>query len=222
MEPITDSKWFSPLAHPYEKLKRWQKRTAPIFGLCVHTMGTDPWDVAKRLKIDPFEWVVSYYARPDAYGPHYAINRDGTIIQISSEEEKAAHVGLTAKQREMYLSGAWEKTHPRVFARWKENWLHHNHKSPSHLYPGPSPNNVYIGVELLPDKEYGVFFTDEQYKALRALWIDIRLRHGLVAFQKERFLGHEDLNPLDRWSEGGGWDPGALREKPFFDWKAVW
>jgi hypothetical protein len=212
------TKFQSPLAHQYEKQKLWRKRTDIIYGLAIHTMGTDPWDVARKHKVDPFEWVVSYYARPDSYGPTYAMDRKGTLIQISSEDEKAQHIGLTAKQRNAYLSGDWERKNPIDSKRWRTRWP--TAASPSHLYPGPSPNNVYIGVELLPDPEYGCYFTDEQYHGVSMLWADIRDRHKLPD-TITRLVGHEDINPMDRFDEGGGWDPGGLRDKPSFDWKKV-
>jgi hypothetical protein len=36
-----------------------------------------------------------------------------------------------------------------------------------------------------------------------------------------RLVGHEDVHPLRRWDVYGGWDPGALREKPRFHWDQV-
>lgn len=182
-------------------------------------MGTDPWDVARREKVDPFEWVVSYYARPDSYGPHYAMDRKGTLIQISSEDEKAQHIGLSAKQRNAFLFGEWEKKNPKDAAMWRKRWP--GFTSPSHLYPGPSPNNVYIGVELLPDPEFGCYFTDEQYHGISILWADICDRHKLSPKSQVRLLGHEDVNPMDRFDTGGGWDPGGCRNTPYFDWKKV-
>jgi hypothetical protein len=36
-----------------------------------------------------------------------------------------------------------------------------------------------------------------------------------------RLLGHEDLNPIQRSAKGEGWDPGGLRERPWFAWRWV-
>jgi outer membrane protein OmpA-like peptidoglycan-associated protein len=35
-------------------------------------------------------------------------------------------------------------------------------------------------------------------------------------------LGHEDLSPITRSVRRGGWDPGFLRDAPFFDWNYVY
>ena len=36
-----------------------------------------------------------------------------------------------------------------------------------------------------------------------------------------RLVGHEDIEPLERWNKQGGWDPGALRVKPKFVWASI-
>ena len=38
----------------------------------------------------------------------------------------------------------------------------------------------------------------------------------------QRLLGHEDLTPISRHDKKGGWDPGGLREVPYFDWEHVY
>ena len=61
-----------------------------------------------------------------------------------------------------------------------------------------------------------------------ALALDIAERHGFAdafaegEFPSRRLVGHEDIEPLERWNRQGGWDPGGLREKPKFFWPRIY
>jgi soluble lytic murein transglycosylase-like protein len=54
----------------------------------------------------------------------------------------------------------------------------------------------------------------------------IAQRHGWPPgeawWRTPRLLGHEDITPLSRFDKNGCWDPGGLREKPYFDWPFVY
>lgn len=116
---------------------------------------------------------------------------------------------------------------------WQARWP--SFKSPAHLFPGPSPNQVYVGIELIPltggqgqpaplmTGGIARKYTDEQHQALGRLIADIVGRWGLALDEvcdpaKGRLVAHEDVNPAERSDGGGGWDPGALRDVPRFDW----
>jgi hypothetical protein len=77
-----------------------------------------------------------------AYFANYLVDFDGTIAQIADEHERAPHIGMTSLDRDAYLSGRWKKKLPTAFASsWRARWP--RYASPSHLYPGRSPNNAY-------------------------------------------------------------------------------
>lgn len=211
----------SPLAHPIGMLKDLSNRTVPLFGIVLHTTGSSIVEQAQKLKVDPLEHVVAYYTRPEAYSAHYVIGHDGTTIQISDEKDKCLHVGLSAEERTSYLDGSWaKKVSKATYRLWQAQWGS-RYKSPSHLYPGPSVNNVYVGIEMLPLLKptiEGVLFTERQHRAAASLAKDIAQRWGFPKGWQEgpRLLGHEDVQPLTRSNAGGGWDPGSLRDMPVF------
>jgi hypothetical protein len=72
----------------------------------------------------------------------------------------------------------------------------------------------------------GLRFTKAQHEAVARLACDVATRNGWPLTERwwrtPRLLGHEDLSPISRHDSRGGWDPGALREKPFFDWEYVY
>jgi len=130
-------------------------------------------------------------------------------------------------ERVRYLSGDW-KVDPllpaSVILRWHRRW---RKDSPQHLYPGSSPNEVYVGVELppvVPALEDGLWYTEAQHAAVAELAEDLRIRHNWPGFKNPspRLVGHEDLDAYGRWDTGGGWDPGYLRPTPRFRWDMVY
>lgn len=217
----------SPLAtmveHPRDVTDRANVQT---YGLCVHTTGSGVPTKAKEHGVDPMEIALNVYLAPDAPSrgvftnfPHYVLGHDGVLIQIAEESERARHAAVESEDRAAYLSGAWRKKVSTVGLRlWEEKWP--GFKSPSHLYPSKSPNEDYIGVELIPHLvpfPDGSRFSAEQYATLKALILDVEVRHN-VRLRGPRLVGHEDIDPLDRWTSRGGYDPGSLQVKPSFYW----
>ena len=72
----------------------------------------------------------------------------------------------------------------------------------------------------------GLRFTRAQHETIARLAWDIAQRHEWPRteswWRSTRLLGHEDITPLSRCDKNGGWDPGALREKPYFDWNFIY
>jgi hypothetical protein len=72
----------------------------------------------------------------------------------------------------------------------------------------------------------GLRFTRAQHDTVAAPAIDIVDRNGWPSgeewWRTPRLLGHEDLKPISRHDKGGGWDPGYLRDEPYFDWSYVY
>jgi hypothetical protein len=178
--------------------------------------------------------LVVYHRPEQRFCPAYAIGYGGEVEAICDEALHANHVGLTRVQREAFLSGAWPDQLPaEVVALWRARWP--GVPSPAHLYPGTSPNDATIGVELvpllldghdsLPPAAPGRRYTAAQHDALAALCRDVGERHGWPAGWEltGRLAGHEDLNPLDRTTRHppAGWDPGGLRPEPWIDWGRI-
>ena len=204
-----------------------QDRTISVYGVAIHCTGSSIVDKALKEGADCLEYAIAYYLRPDSYFAHYVIGFDGTIAQIADEHERAMHIGLLAADRSAYLGGTWKARLPRAFVdAWVARWP--AQKSPSHLYPGPSPNNAYVGIELLvwndrcPGSPHGagLRYTTAQHDAAAVLASDIAGRWQLPAGWQDtgRLACHEDISPLTRTNKAGGWDPGVLRAPPWFNW----
>ncbi len=212
----------SPLATMAPRPRCGRPRSADVFGFVLHTTGSSIVDQAREHGVDPLEHVVDYYTDPASFFPHYVIGWDGKIIQIADELERAQHVGFDERQH--YLDGDWVKyVGPTTLASWRAAWP--GVPSPAALFPGPSPNNVYVGAEMLPLEETvpeaarpfpRARFSFAQHQAAVILARDVADRHGFPGSwsQGARLLGHEDLNPMKRADAGGGWDPGAMRPRP--------
>lgn len=211
----------SPLAHPGPHLQQRPPRPRDPIGLCVHTTGSGIVESARRAGADPLEWAVSYYLRPTSYHPHYVIGWDGAVIALCDEDHVAPHVGFAESERVAYDRPTW---HRGTMAPWIDAWRPRGISSPLQLYPGSTPNRAFIGVELLPLEQAaragGVWFSPLQHEAVADLAADIFARYALLP-RADHLVGHEDLNPLRRWDAGGGWDPGARRARPRFDWPLV-
>lgn len=139
----------SSLAHVLSHLRDVNDRTAPIFGIAVHQTGSSIVKQAIQKQLDPLEYAVNFYLDPDNYFAHYVVGHDGTIAQVANEQEKAQHIGWPEDQHQAYLDGSWVRKLPaEVVAAWRAHWP--NFKSPAHVFPGRSPNNVYVGIECLP------------------------------------------------------------------------
>lgn len=220
--PITTiSPLATPVPHPRDVKDR---KVTKAWGVCVHTTGRGVPTKALKLGITPEEVAISIYLAPDnpSIGlytnfPHYVIgSTKGEIIQIADEKERARHCAISDSDRALYLNGKWESKVSKVgLSFWKKKW---HFKNPLQMFPGTSINDVYIGIEIIPyikPFSNGSLFSKIQYDSLWNLIKDIEVRHGTV-FDGTHLVGHEDLSPLTRWDNNGGYDPGALRNNPYF------
>lgn len=199
------------------------RRSLRPFGVMVHTTGAGRWlQDAVKVGADPLGAAVDFYCKPKANFAHYVTDWSGTILQVADERERARHAGIDRAERELYKSGDWKaKVGQKALKLWQKSWpgMH----SPLDLFPPGSPNEHYIGIELIPllkRQKDGSRFTREQYKALTAFLKDFQERWGL-GLGASRLVGHEDIEPLTRWNKTQGWDPGGLSDRPSFFWDLV-
>lgn len=198
------------------------RKTARAFGVLVHTTGVGVLSKAEEWGCTPIKAAERIYTERGASFAHYVIGQDGTIVQIADEREMAWQSGMPKEQRQLYKSGAWEKmVTARGLELWKKRWP--GIPNPSELYPSGSPNNDYIGIEMIPNKNT-LFSATQLEVALPSLAADIIHRHSMDfdGTMQPTLLGHEDIEPLERWNKQGGWDPGTLRDTPKFEWQSVY
>ncbi len=219
----------SPLAIQVGDLHEDPPRSRPVFRLVVHCTGRSIVERALRRGVDPLEHAIAYY-RSAACSCHYIGGHDGTLVQITADDRRVPHVGVSAAERQLYLSrtrgcSADARLSRSAAQMWHSRWAC---ASPQHLFSGPSANDAYVGIELLPlerRRDNGLWYTDEQHELVAGLAEDLRVRHGWPAWPTQlpcpRLLGHEDLDAFGRWDRAGGWDPGALRRLPRFNWSVV-
>ncbi len=206
-------------------------------GFLLHTTGGGITAKAKQLGKDPLTVALDWYrasqnganksANGKPYfwgGPTYLIDLAGNLHQLAPDDIRTEHCGHA--HRDVYLSGAWKNltSHAGVDA-WQRQWP--KYKSPQHLFPSRSPNDDYIGCEMIPIGDGfggapmgpGLRFSLAQHRTAVALRDDLGVRHGWPTGWEAtwRLLGHEDVNPIDRDDAHGLWDPGFLRPRPYFD-----
>ncbi len=175
----------------------------------------------------------------------------GDLLQVAGERERAMGVGTRKDQPETnqwasVARGTWEEDLTEVASlatvnRWKRRWAHTDATNPLELFPSKYANSCYIHVECIPMVYYwkrktftdlrvealreGLRFTQEQHETVAMLATDIAYRNGYIDepewWKSGRLVGHEDVTPLSRSVKSGGWDPGWLRAKPYFDWNYV-
>lgn len=236
---------YSPLARrvgpdPLEPKKhvRDPQRGVPRdpWGFLLHTTGGGVTARAKKIKRRPIEVALHVYISSqngsNGYfwgGPAYVIDHDGTTYQIAPDNILTAHCG--GKDRPEYISGTWiNKVAPAALAAWHAQWGR-RYKHPYQLFPSKNPNNEFVGAEMIPVGDgfggepmaKGLRFTKAQHDAAIDLARDLAARHQWPAgWQKTpRLVGHEDVQLLERMDKGGGWDPGSLRARPYFDFSYV-
>lgn len=177
---------------------------------------------------------------------------NGDLLQVANERIQSNGVGTTEKRKNGKVvqkgqrqseqgkyNGSWEKDLPKsLVKRWKAK--HPGYKSPLGLLPKGtrSVNACCIQMEMIPcifwvgkkkvvgaePMRPGLKFTEAQHDTAAFMAVDIAARKGWPTdwISSPRLGSHEDFTPISRHNSGGGWDPGGLRAKPFFDWEYVY
>jgi len=212
-----------------QRPRKERDRTKIVHGVCIHTTG-----VGVLSARDPVARALELYTTKSNPFPHYVLAPEGDLIQVAAESVCSWHAGIAADERKAYANGSWLRQVGRAaLSRWRLEFP--GMASPIDLIDGNDPNQAYISIELIPQAD--ATFLDCQYEIL-SLWVrDVWERHDLPQHNKwegppivghwikmrraGRLVGHEDVEPLTRWNRAGGWDPGALRAVPRFDWNKL-
>jgi hypothetical protein len=221
-----------------------------VYGLVVHTTGGGLPASAQDKGVYHTVRAVDHYT--GSHGCHYVNGwrgvAGGDLLQVANEREQAAGVGVTnpknpsKDQRRSIELGRFESDLPPILVQlWRRRWPGRDHSLS--LLPGTKTANAcYVHVECVPCVYHyrgklitaagaeplrpGLRFTAAQHDAVAALACDLARRNGWPPneqwWRTPRLLGHEDLTPISRHDRLGGWDPGWLREKPYFDFDAVY
>lgn len=205
------------------------------WGLLVHTTGGGITDLARRKHEKPLDVALKVYLNSqngsNGYfwgGPTYLCDLDGKLHQIAPDDIMTAHCG--GSYRAAYLDGSWTHQCPLAAVnQWHAKWPMSKH--PYALFPSTSPNKDYVGVEMIPIGDgfggppmaAGLRFSKAQHDAIVMLAHDVAKRHDWPKdwHRTSRLLGHEDVDPINRSDKEGGWDPGNLRARPYFDFPYV-
>lgn len=224
----------------------WRGR---VFGLVVHTTGSGLPAQARKNGVYHTVAAVDYYSR--SHGCHYVNGwrgaAGGDLLQVANEHEQANGVGVTNEdpgkdQRRSVDAGRFEADLPAVLVRhWRRRWPGVGNSLD--LLPGTrTVNSCYVHVECVPcvfhtddglltgdgvePMRPGLRFTTAQHDTVADLAVDVARRNGWPSdepwWRTARLLGHEDLTPISRHDRNGGWDPGGLRDAPYFDWEHVY
>jgi hypothetical protein len=217
----------SPLSITRRGLRKAPTRhPGTIAAIVVHNTSRGPANRSRErgYRRPAIEYALDHYLNGKEGFPHYVVDFNGTIYATCDERFVAWHAGwVHAGGAKLFRSG-W--TAP---GWWSRVWSQHGAATPIDLLPkgARSPNYRTIGIELLllPDMSY----TSQQYTALARLVVDLQRRNPdlqITQAPSRALLGHEDFAPVTaeggRADAHGGWDPGAHRDRPFFDWQRLW
>lgn len=225
---------------------RERRATEPVEHLVAHMTGRTFIAKALRDGLDPLEALLSYYTSKRT-SSHYLGGWAGELWQMTDDRIRVPHVGVTAAERALYLSGQWREgvadpdgrtISTTTITQWDLAWP--KYPSPQHLFAGRSINDRSVGIEMPPcwvGGKYlaeplapGLWHTSGQICLVALLACDLAERHGWRAEwwtdprggpRTPTLPGHEDCDLFGRSQKSGGWDPGALRASPRWDWAAV-
>ena len=217
------------------KKKRPLKYRKKTYGLVVHTTGSGITSRALQKNKDVFEMCLDRYLKTG--GATYLNGYDGSLVQMANDFQMA----YGASVKDQLKQHPWDAgLDPMTSSAWEDRWEHlEDVEGPLDLFPTKYANACYVHVEMPPIRAYnkeglpknladsmraGIWFTKVQHDNIVKLSIDLADRNSWPDgwWKTGRLVGHEDVSPCTREGKGGGWDPGALRANPRFDWNYVY
>ena len=160
-----------------------------------------------------------------------------------SKAERRAYLSGSWALGERPIGRGFRGISPAAVGAWRAAWP--RYRSPQHLLPSVRVTECSIGSEMAPAGYHergrwrplpgvvtwlGTRHTLRQHLAVALLATDIARRYDwplgwqhdpLGGPRSPYLLGHEDVDLFGRANLGGGWDPGALRASPRWDWDLV-
>lgn len=233
---------WSPIARKVPRPRDVKNRTKP-YGIMVHCTGSSIVEEAKKHNTDPLEYAAAYYSTPGHNFPNYLIGWDnGDIWQIAADTEISWHCAWADWEIKAYREGNWRNfieanlqptaAGAETYKAWDDVWKPLGYNSPARIpsiisnNAARTPNNAYVGIELLSKTPY----PEAQYDSLAKLIIDLCLRWSIpvtdqhlpaIRLPSIYILGHQDMSPCRRWLRSGkGWDPGPLDWDKLSMWTA--
>jgi len=218
----TDDAWSGLVTRVHRTERDLPARRGQVKAVVVHTTGSGIVLKALKRDEDPLAYAAAYYRGRRAYASHYLVGHDFTradaIVGTVPENLVAYHAGVGRKLAAMYRQGlgVWDtarkgpdglSTGPEPLGRysdWRERWP--GLDGPHGLIKLRAGVNAQtVGVDFLAP-EPGERHSDLQIRWVAALVRDVLERHG-VPLAKGAVLRHADIDPINRTSKRGGWDP---------------
>lgn len=207
----------------------------------VHITGRSTWNNARKRKQNPLTRLARYFCgyksadsralnRKGRACATYAIGPWGEVIRLMEDEYRpwsACYPRAHASKRKArklevprWWAEEWQDIDPNLGLLEKQYPDTMSIDHPVDLI-GTSrrPNFESLAIECVQwGNQY--LLTRAQYRSLSDLLLKLCERWG-IPHNRLGVVGHEDLTPWTRGDAGGGWDPGALRATPRFDWQAA-
>jgi N-acetyl-anhydromuramyl-L-alanine amidase AmpD len=121
-----------------------------------------------------------------------------------------ADLSIATNTSERKLVSKNDESNWGYYSYWDERY--NSLQSPVNYEINNDPNSYSIGIELLTvGGNSSEKYEDGLYTGLYILLDDLCDKYD-IPFDKEHIIGHEDVNPVERW----GWDPNSG-----FDWERV-
>lgn len=162
-------------------------------------------------------------------------------VGVTSAERRAYLTGAWARGEVPEVDSV-RAVSPRTETLWRSSWPRYD--SPQHLFGERSVNDCSIGSKMAPAGIHREAWTPlpgvttwrdtrhtrAQHLAVAVLAVDIAARYGWPPDwhldprggpRTPYLVGHEDVDLFGCADYGGGWDPGALRVEPRWDWSLV-
>jgi len=235
----------SPIAMPAKKMRDVLDQKLPARRIVCHITGTLTYINAAKKGIPPLDHLEDYFDDADRPFAHYSVDPWGRIRCHAPENERPWSQGWSGLGGRRKLLANIQDGLRKVPQWWVDEhcygetaYLRHE-RAFVQLFSEGTPNDRSISIEfiqwqkmhvvkkiLVPDGALNYKLTVAQYLAGNMLMHDIALRHGIewpsdLSERTYFFLGHEDCDPWGRGTAAGGWDPGALRDAPRFDWECM-
>lgn len=208
-----------------------------------HKLGRRPLDVALDYYDDAR--YSTHYVVPYEGDAHQITPDDHRVMHIGSTPAALRELYLKGDWARDGRNDDGKRFSAETVAQWRKRWP--GARSPQHLFPSRDQNTDYVGIEMIPlatrdlarAMRPGLWFTLAQHQGAARLLADLGKRHGWTGaharpvdagdgihaegrwWRTSRLVGHEDVGLHNRTDAGGGWDPGAMRAAPRFDWASV-